>query len=155
MTRVSDGQTPDRAGRRHPGPIAPDAFRQARLGRTRSPWRASRAATAFEFWIRWLDPAGGAADRVLSHGGVMRAAGRSGTGRAGGAGRGRDSLVGVHASRRTAFRWRATGDRVTLVAFGFVSTLIVFASDYFRRAARRLEDEEQLRQLAVQELAHP
>ncbi len=32
--------------------------------------------------------------------------------------------------------------------------MIIFASDYFRRTARRLEDEEHLRQLAVQELAH-
>lgn len=46
------------------------------------------------------------------------------------------------------------GDKVTLVNFVLGSLLLVFAADYFRRVAKRLEDEEQLRQLAVQELAH-
>ncbi len=46
------------------------------------------------------------------------------------------------------------GDKVTLVTFVFVSALLVCTADYFRRLAKRLEDEEQLRQLAVQELAH-
>jgi two-component sensor histidine kinase len=46
------------------------------------------------------------------------------------------------------------GDTVTLVTFGFAALLMVFAADHFRRFAQRLENEEQLRQLAVQELAH-
>jgi hypothetical protein len=32
--------------------------------------------------------------------------------------------------------------------------MLIFAADYFSRLARRLEGEEQLRQLAVKELAH-
>jgi hypothetical protein len=31
---------------------------------------------------------------------------------------------------------------------------VAYAADYFRRLAKRLEDEEHLRQLAVRELAH-
>ena len=46
------------------------------------------------------------------------------------------------------------GDKVTLVSFAFVSFLLVLVGDHFRRVTKRLEDEEQLRQLAVQELAH-
>lgn len=46
------------------------------------------------------------------------------------------------------------GDKITLVTFAFVSIFLVLAADHFRRVAKRLQDEEQLRQLAVQELAH-
>ena len=46
------------------------------------------------------------------------------------------------------------GDQINLITFAFVSMLLVLAADHFRRVAKRLEDEEQLRQLAVQELAH-
>jgi two-component sensor histidine kinase len=46
------------------------------------------------------------------------------------------------------------GDVVNLVTFAFVSLIMIAAVDHFRRIARRLEDEEQLRQFAVQELAH-
>lgn len=46
------------------------------------------------------------------------------------------------------------GDKVTLVTFAFVSVVVVCAADYFRRLTKRLDDEEHLRQLAVQELAH-
>ncbi|MBV8921320.1 sensor histidine kinase [Bradyrhizobium sp.] len=46
------------------------------------------------------------------------------------------------------------GDAVNLATFAFVSLIMVGAVDHFRRLARRLEDEEQMRQLAVQELAH-
>jgi len=49
---------------------------------------------------------------------------------------------------------RHHGDAVNLVTFVFVALIMVFAVDHFRRLARRLENEEQLRQLAVQELAH-
>jgi two-component sensor histidine kinase len=49
---------------------------------------------------------------------------------------------------------RHHGDAVTLVSFAFVSLILVLAVDHFRRLAHRLENEEQLRQLAVQELAH-
>jgi K+-sensing histidine kinase KdpD len=45
-------------------------------------------------------------------------------------------------------------DVMTLITFAFLSLLIVYAADYFRRLAKRLEDEEYLRQLAVRELAH-
>jgi K+-sensing histidine kinase KdpD len=46
------------------------------------------------------------------------------------------------------------GDKVTLVTFAFVSIFLVLAADHFRRVAKRLQDEEQLRQLAMRELAH-
>jgi two-component sensor histidine kinase len=46
------------------------------------------------------------------------------------------------------------GDVITLITFAILSFLIIYAADYFRRLAKRLEDEEHLRQLAVQELAH-
>lgn len=45
-------------------------------------------------------------------------------------------------------------DLVALITFAFLSFPIVYAADYFRRLAKRLEDEEYLRQLAVRELAH-
>jgi two-component sensor histidine kinase len=47
-----------------------------------------------------------------------------------------------------------SGDKVTLITFALVSIFLVLAADHFRRVAKQLEDEEQLRQLAVQELAH-
>jgi two-component sensor histidine kinase len=53
-----------------------------------------------------------------------------------------------------SFSLERYGDKITLVTFPFVSLLIICAADYFRRLAKRLEDEEQLRKLAVQELAH-
>ena len=46
------------------------------------------------------------------------------------------------------------GILAVVASFVFVSLLMIFAADHFGRLARRLEDEEQLRQLAVQELAH-
>jgi len=45
-------------------------------------------------------------------------------------------------------------DVMALITFAFLSFPIVYAADYFRRLAKRLEDEEYLRQLAVRELAH-
>src|ERR1700746_1661803 len=101
--------------------------------------------------IRLISPR--SSHRILSNGGVMRPAGRSGAGHAGRADRLCDSLVGIHASRVQLFAG-AQRRQGHLVTFAFVSALIVFVSDYFRRATKRLEAEEQLRQLAVQELAH-
>jgi two-component sensor histidine kinase len=111
------------------------------------------AATAFEFWIRWFDPQ--APPLIAYYPTVALCA------LLGGVGPGMLTALTGGVTAWWAFMLPAYsfslarhGDRVTLVAFAFVSTFIVFTSDYFRRAAKRLEDEEQLRQLAVQELAH-
>jgi two-component sensor histidine kinase len=53
-----------------------------------------------------------------------------------------------------SFSLERRGDAIALVTFAVLSFLIVGTADYFRRLAKRLEDEEHLRQLAVQELAH-
>jgi two-component sensor histidine kinase len=53
-----------------------------------------------------------------------------------------------------SFSLARSGDKVTLVSFAFVSIFLVLVADHFRRVAKQLQDEEQLRQLAVQELAH-
>lgn len=53
-----------------------------------------------------------------------------------------------------SFSLERHGDVVTLITFAILSLLIIYAADYFRRLAKRLEDEEHLRQLAVRELAH-
>jgi two-component sensor histidine kinase len=53
-----------------------------------------------------------------------------------------------------SFSLERRGDVITLITFAVVSLLIIYVADYFRRLAKRLEDEEQLRQLAVRELAH-
>ena len=53
-----------------------------------------------------------------------------------------------------SFSLERRGDVVTLITFAALSVLMIYAADYFRRLAKRLEDEEHLRQLAVQELAH-
>jgi K+-sensing histidine kinase KdpD len=111
------------------------------------------AATAFEFWIRWFDPQ--APPLIAYYPTVALCA------LLGGVGPGMLTALTGGVTAWWAFMLPAYsfslarhGDRVTLVAFAFASTFIVFTSDYFRRAAKRLEDEEQLRQLAVQELAH-
>jgi Domain of unknown function (DUF4118)/HWE histidine kinase len=46
------------------------------------------------------------------------------------------------------------GDKSSLVTYGVISLLVAWVADYFGRLSKRLEDEEQLRELAVQELAH-
>jgi two-component sensor histidine kinase len=46
------------------------------------------------------------------------------------------------------------GDQVSLVTYGVISLFVVWIADYFRRLSKRLEDEERLREIAVQELAH-
>jgi two-component sensor histidine kinase len=111
------------------------------------------AATAFEFWIRWLDPQ---VSPLIAYYPTMALCALLG-------GVGPGILVALTGGVTAwwafmlpaySFSLEHHGDRVTLVVFTFVSAFIVFASDYFRRAAKRLEDEEQLRQLAVQELAH-
>jgi two-component sensor histidine kinase len=53
-----------------------------------------------------------------------------------------------------SFSLERRGDVITLITFAVLSLLIIYAADYFRRLAKRLEDEEHLRQLAVRELAH-
>jgi two-component sensor histidine kinase len=57
-------------------------------------------------------------------------------------------------ARAYSFSLDRHGDVITLITFAILSLLIIYAADYFRRLARRLEDEEHLRQLAVRELAH-
>lgn len=111
------------------------------------------AATGFEFWIRWLDPQ---ASPLIAYYPMMALCALLG-----GMGPG---ILAALTSGVTAwwafmlpaysFSLEHHGDRVTLVGFALGSAFIVFASDYLRRAAKRLEDEERLRQLAVQELAH-
>jgi two-component sensor histidine kinase len=53
-----------------------------------------------------------------------------------------------------SFELRHHGDQISLVAYGVVSLFVVWIADYFRRLSKRLEDEERLREIAVQELAH-
>jgi hypothetical protein len=53
-----------------------------------------------------------------------------------------------------SFSQQRHGDVITLITFAILSLLIICVADYFRRLAKRLEDEEHLRQLAVRELAH-
>jgi two-component sensor histidine kinase len=44
--------------------------------------------------------------------------------------------------------------RISLVAYLITSLIIVWAADHYRKLTKRFEDEEQFRQLAVEELAH-
>jgi two-component sensor histidine kinase len=46
------------------------------------------------------------------------------------------------------------GDEINLLTFFVASVLIVWATDHYRRLTKRLQDEENLRELAVDELAH-
>ena len=46
------------------------------------------------------------------------------------------------------------GPDIKLLAYLFSSALVVWGADHYRRVRRRLEDEEKLRKLAVEELAH-
>jgi len=110
-------------------------------------------ATLFEVWLQWLDQ--DASPLIAYYPAVAL------TALLGGIGPGvLVALVGGLAAwwgfmpPALSFSLTRYGDKVTLVAFGFVSIFLVGAGDYFRRLAKRLEDEEQLRQLAVQELAH-
>jgi len=110
-------------------------------------------ATMFEVWLQWLDQ--DASPLIAYYPAVAL------TALLGGVGPGvLVAVVGGLAAwwgfMPPAFSFSLTryGDKVTLIAFGFVSLFLVGAGDYFRRLAKRLEDEEQLRQLAVQELAH-
>jgi two-component sensor histidine kinase len=110
-------------------------------------------ATLFEIWLLWLDPkasplsgyypavaltallAGIAPGALVAIAGVLIA------------------WWGFMAPVYS-FSLERHGDVITLITFAILSFLIVCAADYFRRLAKRLEDEEHLRQLAVQELAH-
>jgi two-component sensor histidine kinase len=46
------------------------------------------------------------------------------------------------------------GQEIDLATYVFASLLIVWAADHYRRLTKRLEDEEKLRKLSVEELAH-
>lgn len=46
------------------------------------------------------------------------------------------------------------GVQIKLLAYSVASTLIIWGSDHYRRVRKRLEDEENFRKLAVEELAH-
>jgi two-component sensor histidine kinase len=52
------------------------------------------------------------------------------------------------------FSFLTSGQLVSLLLYLFMSLLIVWAADQFRRITKRLEDEESFRKLAVEELAH-
>ncbi len=110
-------------------------------------------ATLFEVWLRWL--AQGASPLIAYYPAIAL------TALLGGIGPGALVVVvgGLTAwfgfmSPTFSFSLARYGDKATLVTFAFVSLFLVWAADYFRRLAKRLEDEEHLRQLAVQELAH-
>jgi two-component sensor histidine kinase len=47
-----------------------------------------------------------------------------------------------------------SGQRITLLTYLFASLLMVWGADHYRAMTRRLEDEEALRKLAVDELSH-
>ena len=47
-----------------------------------------------------------------------------------------------------------SGQAISLRSYLFASLLIVWAADHYRRLTKRLEDEENFRKLAVEELAH-
>jgi two-component sensor histidine kinase len=53
-----------------------------------------------------------------------------------------------------SFELHRHGDQISLVTYGVISLFVVWIADYFRRLSKRLEDEERLREIAVQELAH-
>jgi two-component sensor histidine kinase len=53
-----------------------------------------------------------------------------------------------------SFSLARDGDLILLAAYGIGSLMIVFAGDYFRLLVKRLEDEENFRKLAVEELSH-
>jgi two-component sensor histidine kinase len=53
-----------------------------------------------------------------------------------------------------AFLPRTIEEVISLLIYLFASLLIVWAADHYRRLTKRLEDEEKLRKLAVEELAH-
>jgi two-component sensor histidine kinase len=48
----------------------------------------------------------------------------------------------------------SSGQAISLLSYLFASLLIVWAADHYRRLTKRLEDEENFRKLAVDELAH-
>jgi two-component sensor histidine kinase len=110
-------------------------------------------ATLFESWLQWLDP--DASPLIAYYPAVALIALVGGIG-PGVLVAGVGGLTAWWAFMPPAFSFSLTryGDKVTLATFGFVSLFLVGAADYFRRVAKRLEDEEHLRQLAVQELAH-
>ena len=47
-----------------------------------------------------------------------------------------------------------SGQAISILSYLFASLLIVWAADHYRRLTKRLEDEENFRKLAVEELAH-
>jgi two-component sensor histidine kinase len=111
------------------------------------------AATLFEIWLLWLDPK--ASPLSGYYPGVALTALLAGI--APGA---LVAIAGIliawwgFMAPAYSFSLERHGDVIALITFAILSFLIVYAADYFRRLAKRLEDEEQLRQLAVRELAH-
>ncbi len=113
----------------------------------------SLGATLFEVWLRWLAP--DASPLVAYYPAIALTALLAGIG----PGVFVAVVGGLTAwfgfmSPAFSFSLARYGDAATLAAFVFVSLFLVWTADYFRRLAKRLEDEEHLRQLAVQELAH-
>ena len=47
-----------------------------------------------------------------------------------------------------------SGQAISLLSYLFASLLVVWAAEHYRRLRKRLEDEENFRKLAVEELAH-
>jgi two-component sensor histidine kinase len=110
-------------------------------------------ASLFEVWLKWLDH--NASPLVAYYPAVALAALLGGIG-PGVLVAGLGGIVAWWAfmAPELSFSLTRYGDKITLVTFAFASMFLVLAADHFRRVAKRLENEEQLRQLAVQELAH-
>ncbi len=110
-------------------------------------------ATLFEVWLLWLDPKASPLSGYypavaltallagVAPGMLVAIAG---------------TLIAWYGFMPPAYSFSLErhGDVITLITFAILSLLIIYVADYFRRLAKRLEDEEQLRQLAVRELAH-
>lgn len=110
-------------------------------------------ASLFELWLKWLDQ--NASPLIAYYPAIAFTALLGGIGPA--------ALVAVVGGMTAwwafmpptfSFSLERAGDKITLVVFAFVAVLLVLIADHFRRLANRLEEEEQLRQLAVEELAH-
>jgi hypothetical protein len=53
-----------------------------------------------------------------------------------------------------AFAPWTTGHLISLITYGVTALIIVWGADHYSGLAKRLENEEELRKLAVEELAH-
>jgi two-component sensor histidine kinase len=111
------------------------------------------AATLLEFGLLWIDK--GAAKLIAFFPAIAFAA------LLGGIGPGvLVALLGgltawlVFMPPSYSFALESYGDKISLVTYGVISIFVAWVGNYFGRLSERLEDEEQLRELAVQELAH-